>query len=153
MSQPGSKPTSSPAAIGELVCRECGASNDAGSVECWLCNGRALARAAAGSQSRGRGYFSSISGWMVVVAILAVCLGLYAVAPGLLFLAAISVLPALAIVEFNAARRRRGGMPMSAVERVGIFLLLTIVIPVLVAGAAIIALIAYCSMNGMSNFR
>ncbi|QEH39114.1 hypothetical protein OJF2_77260 [Aquisphaera giovannonii] len=151
MSKPGSE--ARPPAADGLVCRECGASNDAGSSECWLCNGRSLASAAAGSSPRPRGFFSSISGWMVAIAGLAVCMGLYALAPGMLFLAAISVLPAIAAVEVKAARRRRLGLPMSAAERVVIFVLITVVTPVLVVGAAVIALIAYCSMTGPVNFH
>ncbi|WP_165224665.1 hypothetical protein [Aquisphaera insulae] len=155
---PKPQPKPQPPPGGELFCLRCGARNDPGSAECWLCGERALSTArpvgpSPGRPSGGNPFVFTIAGGMLVIAVVAVCLALYANAPGLLVLLAATVAPALAIVQVQARRRRRRGDPMSGAERFGCFMVYLILAPVLLIGAAIIALLIYCSVVGGPNFH
>ncbi|QEH39112.1 hypothetical protein OJF2_77240 [Aquisphaera giovannonii] len=145
-------PEAGPAPEGELYCLGCGARNDAGAAECWLCNGRSLVKAGPGGRppepASPQRFSFTIAALMVLVAVVAACLGLYTAAPGLLLLVAITSAPAVALVEYRAAKRRKRGIPMSHAERFGCFLLLLVLIPVLVAVAVLSALFIYCSLGG-----
>ena len=149
MSRSRSQPSPRP----EPICWECGASNTPGSSECWLCQRRDWNRYPGLQRRRGsistpqgprRGPMSTIAGWMIGIAVLGVAIGLFREAPGVAVLLMISVVPALAITEVKAARRRRNDDPMPPWERLARVLALTILIPVLVIIALAIALFTVC---------
>jgi hypothetical protein len=133
----------------DLVCWDCGATNDPGASECWLCQRRNW-RQSPGSRPRPavpppRGLHSSIAGWMVLIALVAVVAGLVRSAPGLGVVLLVCVLPAMIITEIRASRLRRQNLSMSAMEKVLWILGLTILIPVLLVVAAVTALFIYCA--------
>ncbi len=132
----------------DLTCWDCGALNHPASSECWLCQRRDW-RKSPGFRPRQtipstRGPLSTIAGWMVLIALIAVLAGLFREAPGLAIALLVCVLPAWAITEVKAARRRRRAKPMSGMERALWIVALTILIPILVITALGIALFAFC---------
>ena len=134
----------------EPRCWDCGASNDPGSSECWLCQRRDWNRypgprglRVPPGRPRDRSP-SSIAGLMTGIAIIAVTFGLYREAPGVAIAAAIAVGPALLLTELKARKRWRRGEPMSAVERILRVIALTIVIPILLIVALVITVFAIC---------
>ena len=142
---------SQPAAGGKnaLICCECGTSNAPDARECWLCYGT---RWKAQDQGRDpvaypRGFFSTISGWMILIAGIGLALGLYRLYPGYLISAVVLVLPPVLIIEIRAARRRRAGWPMSISERIVMFVLLTFLLPILLFVALLIAAYIICAVN------
>jgi len=133
-----------------LICGECGTSNPPDARECWLCHGtRWKAKDQGGDHvPYPRGFFSTVSGWMILIAGIGLALGLYKLSPGILIAAVVLVLPPVLIVESRAARRRRAGCPMSMAERVGQVLLLTFMLPTVLVGALFIAVYVICSLGG-----
>ena len=129
-----------------LICGECGTFNPADARECWLCHGTRWKTQGQGGDHVPipRGFFSTISGWMILIAGIGLVLGLYRLAPGILIAAVVLVLPPVLIVEVRAARRRRAGRPMSPAERIGLFLLLTILLPIVLIVALFIAANIIC---------
>lgn len=131
------------------ICWECGASNARGSSECWLCQRRDWNRYT-GRRTRDtrppdlprHGPLSTIGGWMIGIAILGVTIALFREAPGLAIALLISVVPALAMTELKAYRRRRGD-PLTVGERVAWILVLSVLIPILVAVALAMALFTF----------
>jgi hypothetical protein len=134
----------------ELTCWDCGAINDPGSSECWLCQRGdwnrypGVRRGYPRPDHRRRGPMSTIGGWMIVIAVIGVAAGLFREAPGLAIVLLVSVAPALAITELTARRRLQRGEPMSIAERVARVLGLTILIPFLVIVALAVALFTFC---------
>jgi hypothetical protein len=140
MSDPKPKP--------DLTCWDCGASNHPASSECWLCQRRDW-RNSPGFRPRQtnpptRGPLSTIAGWMVLIALIAVFAGIFRTAPGLAIALLVCGLPAWAITEVKAARRRRRDEPMSGMERALWIVALTVLIPTVVIAALGIALFAFC---------
>ncbi len=142
MSQQGRKPEPN------LTCRQCGATNDLGASECWLCQS-ANWRGSPGTRPRyddprsPRGSLGSIIAWMILTALAVFC-GISLKAPGLAVALMICAVPAWALTEFKAARRRRQDEPMSGVERALWIVALTILIPIVVLIALIVALFTFC---------
>jgi hypothetical protein len=143
--------TESPSGPGrrpETICWSCGAPNDVGSSECWLCQRRdwnrypGIRRRLAPAPS-GRGPLSTIGGWMVLIAGIGVALGIVVAAPPVAIGLVLSSVPALAITEFKAYRRRRRGESVSGWQRLIWFVEFTILIPILLAALGI-ALILLC---------
>lgn len=135
----------------EPRCWDCGAANDPGSTECWLCQRRdwnryprLRTRPAPPPDRPRRGPMSTIGGLMIGIAVLGLSIAIFREAPGLGLLLLVSVVPALAVTEVKARRRYRIGEPMSVGERILRVVVLTIVIPILVIVALVIALFSYC---------
>jgi len=82
---------------------------------------------------------------MVLIAIIAVAAGVIRLAPGLGIVLLISALPAWAIAEVRARRRRHRNQPMSGPEKALWIIGLTILIPVLLIVALVIALFLLCA--------
>ena len=144
MSDPNPKP--------EPTCWDCGAPNDPGASECWLCQRRDWrgyrgVRPGYPAPARRRGPLSTIGGWMILIAVIGVAVGIFREAPGLAILLLISVVPALIITEIKAYRRRRRGEPMSGLDRLLWVLLLSILVPFLLIIALAVALFMYCSFT------
>ena len=93
-----------------------------------------------------RGLLGSISGCMVLIALAAVIAGLARPAPGLAIALFVCVLPAWAVTDIKAARRRRRNRPMSGLERALWIAGLTILIPTVVVTALGVALFTFCML-------
>jgi hypothetical protein len=125
--------------------------NHPGAAECWLCHRRDW-REYFGPQHKQplalapRPPLSSITGWMVLTALIAITLGVFQAAPGLGIMLMISVLPALLITEIRATRRLRRGLSMSGAERVFSIVWLAILLPFLLVASIVIALFCYCAL-------
>jgi hypothetical protein len=145
----------------DLVCWDCGATNDPGASECWLCHRRdwrqspgSLATKPVSQPSKALLTRSIWWGWMVLIAIIAVTFysepGLVLSilsSPGMgILLLILSVVLAVIITEIRASRRRRQGLPMSGFDAVASIVLLTILIPSLVMVAFVIALFLICTV-------
>jgi hypothetical protein len=141
MSRSGSRPTPDP------TCWDCGAPNDPGSSECWLCQRRDWNRypdRRRGRPARQRGPLATIGGQMLAIAAIAVTMAICVLAPPVGVVLLISALPALFITEFMAFRRRRRGEWVSGWQRFRWFIYLTIMIPILLVAVAI-AVFAVCA--------
>jgi MFS family permease len=123
----------------ELRCRECGAVNDDGSSECWLCQRRDWRTYPAlrvnetfAARNTSVGPLTSRLGLMVLIAAIFKYFGLFVVAPGLAIALLVGVLPALAITEAKANHRRERGEVMSGTERflwiVGMMMVILVVV-------------------------
>ncbi len=63
------------------------------------------------------------------------------------------VLPPVLIVGFWAALRRDAWEPMAMAQHVGLFLLLTILLPIVLVMAVFIAAFVICALNGGPSFH
>ncbi len=102
------------------VCLECGATEDQPSPECWYCVRRARRTRRARPRlsvapttgERARGALSTIKGWMILIAFVAVATAVSRRAP-ISVCATIAVVPSLLVTGILAKQRRSQGMPMS----------------------------------------
>jgi hypothetical protein len=105
------------------VCLECGATDDQQALECWYCRRRNRRRSssspiASSNGRRARGPLSTIRGWMVLIALIAVAAAISRTAPmPVLLMMTIVFVPSVMITEIRANRRQRRGLPMSGWER------------------------------------
>ncbi len=90
-----------------------------------------------------RGPMSTIAGWMTLIAVIGVAMGLLVVAPGLSFLVVLVLFETLAAIRFRAYSRR--GKQMSGCVQTAWILAFLIVIPIVAVVAALIGLFAYCT--------
>jgi hypothetical protein len=135
----------------DLMCRECGATNDPGSSECWLCHRpdwHGPARSPTAPKLSPPQQMSD-GAWPIIALVLGLlAIGGVAVAPGLIIVLLIFVLPAWGGAEWVAYRRRRRGLSTSAARKIGCILVLTIVLPILLCVALFIAFWLICMVNG-----
>jgi hypothetical protein len=135
----------------EPTCWDCGAANDPGASECWLCLRKDWNQTPdirwidQGRDHPRRNPMSTIGGWMVLIAVIGVAIGFFREAPGLTIILMISVVPALFFTELKARKRQSRGEPMSGWERAFWLLGLTILIPILTVVALVVALFTYCA--------
>ncbi|MGP0067245.1 MAG: hypothetical protein ACLQGP_27080 [Isosphaeraceae bacterium] len=145
------QPTPNP----NLNCRECGAVNDPGASECWLCNRR---------DWRGPPRFptspkpapppmSDHSNALIGVTLGLVALGGLVIAPGLVLAMVIVVAPAWAVAEVIANRRRNRGLPTSTTRKFVWIVVLTFLLPILLGLALFIAFWLICMMSSPAGFR
>src|SRR5207249_8058799 len=97
-----------------LTCWDCGATNDPGASECWLCQRRDWREPPRFSTSPkpDPSPMSDNAAALIPLALGLVALGGIGIAPGLVIGLLIVVLPAWAVAEEIARRRRRRGLPM-----------------------------------------
>jgi hypothetical protein len=88
---------------------------------------------------------STIAGWMTLIAVIGLAMGLLIVAPGLSFLVVLILFETLAALRFRAYARR--GQPMSGCAQTAWILMFLIVTPILSVVAVLIGLFAYCTVN------
>jgi ribosomal protein L40E len=145
------EPTPNP----DLTCRDCGAVNDPGATECWLCQRRDWRRPRRlpvppkPAPSR-----MSDNAWPLIALTLGlVALGGVVIAPGLVIGLLIVVLPAWVGAEWIAHRRRNRGLPTSTARKVVWIVVLSILLPILLGVALFIAFWLICLMTGPPNFR
>ena len=139
----------------EPTCRDCGATNDPGASECWLCHRRALAESSilqGASQTRFIAFLRRCSepdavrnlggAWPGAI-------GGLAAAPGLVIVLAVFGVPAwIGALIINDNRRNRG-LPTSPAKTIAWIGALTILLPV----AGFIAIFLVCLTNGPPNFH
>jgi ribosomal protein L40E len=133
-----------------MRCWDCGAENDPGASECWLCHRRDW-RASSGdakprhTEDLRRATLLALAGRIVVVALALVLLGTLAIAPGLLV--PLIAYPVLLVVPiWGAVRLTRG---MSPLVRVLGILVMSAVFFVLLVMALFIALFLICRFSGV----
>ncbi len=133
----------------ETICWSCGAPNDVGSSECWLCQRRdwnrypGIRRRRPAPVPSGRGPLTTSGGWTVLIAAIGVALAIVVLAPPLAVVLVASAVPALVVTEFKVYRRRRRGEPVSGWQRLVWLLGFTILFPILLV-ALVICLFAIC---------
>ena len=137
----------------DLTCCECGATNDPGASECWLCQRRDWRGPARFPTSPNTRAFGDVR----------LCVGHHRARSGhggawgrrdrsgLVIVLLIFVLPAWGGAEWIAYRRRRRGLPTSATRKVAWILVLTILIPILLGVALFIAVWVICMSGGPIN--
>jgi hypothetical protein len=102
----------------------------------------------------GRGPLSTIAGWMALIAVIGVAIGIPIVEPdaiGISYLLILIYFETLAALKFRAYRRR--GEPMSGCAQAAWILSFLIVIPFLSIVAFIIGLFAYCAVLRPDAFK
>ena len=109
-------------------CTACGAALVGGQAQCWLChrntgeaadeNPYASPRPVAGEYEAAQ---FSLASLFLVMTLMAVCVGLFAIAPGLAVLVGFVATPALIRTIVAAGYQRQAGTPLSAGEKVGVF--------------------------------
>ncbi len=137
------------------TCWDCGATNDPGASECWLC-GRSDWHAPQRSPmplKPGPPPTSGQGSGLVGLALALVALGATAIAPGVMFGLAVLILPAAIGAEFIARRRRNRGLPTSTTRKVAWIAVLTVLMPFLVGMALIIALLPICLLSSPQTFH
>ncbi len=82
---------------------------------------------------------------MLLIALIAVFLVVFMAAPPLAIALLVFAVPAWAITEVKARRRRRRGESMSGLERALSIVILTIGIPIVLGVALAIALFTFCA--------
>ncbi len=133
------------------VCWDCGAANDEGASECWLCQRREWRRAPRVPMPMKPEPAPESGGGsnLVGVALAVVLLGSVVIAPGFALGLAIFVLPAWAVAEHIAHRRRKRGLPTSMARRLVWIAVLTIIIPIAVG----IAVMLICQFSPPGSFH
>lgn len=143
-SQPG--PTSEP------TCRDCGAPNDAGASECWLCHRRDW-RGSSGAQAPTKPEppmaESAYASALVGLVLLLVGLGVLAAAPGLLVFAVLFLAAWGLGMLLTRRLRAREGSAMTA-ARAGV---LVVLVPFLVGLSVFIALGMLCFLTTSRDFH
>jgi hypothetical protein len=141
-------------------CTECGAANRPGGTRCFLCghplhlDAGPIPRPAEGQSTPAPraevavGHTFSLASLVLVIALLAVCLGVGHEAPGLGIVLALVSAPALFHTTARAIRSKAGGRPMSATMKVRVFLA-SLAAVVLISLSAIIAFVATCFPIGL----
>lgn len=111
----------------QIACGQCGAANPAGPT-CWLCR-LPLEKPAAASDREPEATASTVatqrtfglSSLMLLIALIAVCLGVMREVPGLGIALALLVTPAAVRTAIASSRRETRGQPMTATERLWAF--------------------------------
>jgi hypothetical protein len=127
-------------------CPHCGAEVQTPGSPCWLCRQKA-------AQAEPNPYASprpienatqfSLASLFLVMTLVAVCLGVFMIAPGLGILFAFITTPAFIRTMVAASRGRQVGEPMSAMEKTGIFLISWFIMCA-VGIASVVAFMAVC---------
>jgi hypothetical protein len=135
-----------------LLCPHCGAGNDVRATVCSACD-RPLILVIADDPWRAPGEppFDGrfrISSLMVVIGVLAICLGLIREVPGLAVVLMILAVPALARTIGGITRRRRSGRPVTWNDRLGLFGGSLAVVAVILT-ASVIAFTVTCFPTGL----
>ena len=123
-------------------CSDCGAPLKPGQTQCWLCRSAVLATAPADARpatevSAGTraGCQFSLASLMLFMTLVAIICGIISMNPGVGAVLAFLSLPALVRTCTVAARMRTGGQPVSAVGKVGLFLLNLAMVAIVIAAA------------------
>lgn len=177
--------TPEPTFLDAPTCWDCGAANDADAPRCWLCGRADWREAAPGAVQRWEGHAAkapapaatggedplvigpgpdrtrlNLASLMLVIALVAVMIGIAREAPGLAVMLGVAAVPALIITARRATLRRRQDRPMTAIEKVGVFvgstlmsLMALILLAIAVGVALTVALLVICLSSGSGMFR
>lgn len=133
------RPTYAPA-----VCRECGAAYPLTGQKCWLCGADLPERAALTTAPTSENPFAasahrtfSLSSLFLVMTLAAVCLGVFAAAPGVGVALAIVATPALVRTMVVSSRGKARGSRLSPTEKVWTFAASACLLVVVIAAAGI----------------
>lgn len=117
-----------PTDTGEIACSQCGAVNVRWDANCWLCKQPLGNHSLSGGEAGGHSIILAqavdvkpqfgLSTLLLVVTILCICLGLIAIAPGLIVPLVAIVVPAL--IRTAVSSRLSGG-PVSAGDKIAAF--------------------------------
>jgi hypothetical protein len=141
-----------------LRCFDCGAENDPGASECWLCHRRNWQARSASTKRRfaeeiHSETLPSTSGRVVAVALILVLIGTLIIAPGLAIVAVVIGGPPWLAGAITKRRASRPGKPMSALGKVMWVLGLSIVSFFLMCVALFIAFWLICLATGFPSFH
>lgn len=153
-----------------LKCPECGAELARGAAQCWLCRAPIAASGAApevvlatavdepanpyrAPQPSSSPQQFRLSTLLLSVTVVALCVGLYRVAPGLIVVLLIFAVPALVRTASKSRRAAELGMPMSAGEKVASFLAGVGIVLLVLVGLCIAFFLACLAMFSSMNFR
>jgi len=142
----------SQAASARHACPDCGAEIAAGQTRCWLCERRlsgadltnpyaspAVADGNTASQF-------SLASLLLIMTLVAVCIGVFRLLPGLGILLAIFALPALVRTSMDVTKHKQRGAPLGMLGKVGSFVV-SLVVAVMVTIAAFAAAFAVCAVG------
>jgi hypothetical protein len=111
-------------------CPECGAPLSGLQARCWLCQRKPTQRDAENPYAppqpiadENAGVEFSLASLFLVMTLVVVCFGTFMIVPGLGILLAIVSTPALIRTIVMARHQRRAGAPLSAAEKIGVFLI------------------------------
>jgi hypothetical protein len=143
MSDPGPEPG---------CCPYCWAENHrSDATNCWRCD-RPIERPEATRPPPAARPRFGLGALMMLIALIAVCLGLMREAPGLLVLLAVTVAPALVWTLVVTSRTKaEEGRPMSLPETMGVFILALLAV-VIIWVSSLIAFVATCLPIGFVTF-
>jgi len=151
---------SQPSASAGWRCSECGAESYwPSSPRCWLCGG--TVRLKKGTEKpvgaivldepaadRRAALYAVLSTVLLVLALAAVLVGIWAMAPGLGIVLALLTLPTLIVSEYILQNMKRLGEPVGSAQKIAVFFHsfgLVVVLLVVTAIAGFVALIAICA--------
>jgi hypothetical protein len=153
----------------EPTCWDCGAANDPGASECWLCHRRDWRRSPRDPMpmkpepsptSGHRSPLGALALGLVVIGVVAIAPALvlvvievYELGPWLVFGLLIFVAPAWFGAVVIARRRRKRGLPTSIARKLAWIAVLTITIPIVLVVALIIAVGLVCRFTGPPNLH
>jgi hypothetical protein len=139
------------------ACPRCRAENRQGALHCWLCGLelRAVSRRAAPGEAapaliddvqvvpEGGGTFS-LTTLFLLITLLAVCFGLFAIAPGLSILLAIAVGPAFLRTLLVSYHRQKLGREVTPGRKVALFFMSVATIVMMAVVVIVAAMVALC---------
>ena len=94
--------------------------------------------------ARRRRPFSTIAGWMILIAVIAGTMAAMVLSPFVFILAVLVLMEWVTAVRYREARRRK---PMSGWAELGWILGFLVVAPLVSIVASVVALSAYCTVN------
>jgi hypothetical protein len=130
-------------------CRDCGAPNDPGASECWLCHRRDWHGSSRlpTSPKRAPWRMSDVMWALIALPAGLVVIGGLAFAPGLVIVVLGVVLPPFVGAEIIAKRRQNRGLPTSTTRKVAWIVALTILLPISLLVALYIAVLLTCGFG------
>lgn len=147
-----------------ILCVDCGSTNDAGAKACWLCGqpltpaNSVVVPADAPAEAVVKEEFDTTS-LMIVVTVIAVGVGLGATEPGLLIPYVIVSIPALVSTFKKTRKRAEENRPMRPAEKVLAFFVSTATVVAIIIGIQIAIVIAValvcaaiCYSGGFTHF-
>jgi hypothetical protein len=153
---------------GERICDHCGAANDPGARECWLCEGVIPPRAMPHGQWRRdepiwpREAVRRFLRWsgsipeppptnlLVEATVLAMAVAALVTAPAIGIVLLVSIIPALFVTRAWDRRRWRRGRPMTAIGYMLRVIVLSIVVPVALILALLMAVFVIMALRDFS---
>jgi hypothetical protein len=140
----------------QAVCADCGAALAAGQDRCWLCEARIqplgqvnpyAAPAPVADQTAAQ---FSLASLFLITTLVAVCLGVFLLVPGLGILLALVTAPALARTMFASYRQKQAGVASTTGQKIGTFAL-SFLLVFAIGWAGMIAFFCVCLGTGLAG--